>query len=256
MTRRMGKAVYMACVYLFLYAPIAVLIVLSFNDNKYLTTWKGFTFRWYNALFTHSQLLDAAVHSLTVAALSATLATVLGTLAATAIHQHRFRGRRLLQSALFVVIVSPDIVMGVSLLTLFVALRIELGFITLLLSHITFCLPFVAVTVHARLKDFDVHILEAAEDLGASEYQAFRHVILPLIRPAVLAGWLLSFTLSLDDVIISFFVTGPGFEILPLRIYSMVRLGVKPEVNALSALLVTGTVAVVIASQLLLREKK
>jgi spermidine/putrescine transport system permease protein len=250
------KAAYAAGVYLFLYTPIAVLIAFSCNDSKYGASWKGFTLRWYADLAADTALLDAALHSLLVAALAATAATALGTLAAVALHQYRFRGRRLTQTCLFVTMMSPDIVMGVSLLVLFVSLGLTPGFLTLLLAHITFCLPFVAVTVYSRLAGFDPHLVEAAQDLGAGEFDTFRLVILPMLMPAVAAGWLLSFTLSMDDVIVSFFTTGPTFEVLPLRIYSMVKVGVKPVVNALSAILVAVTVAVVLTSQLLLREKK
>lgn len=255
MLRRIRLA-YMGLIYLFLYLPILVLIVFSFNDSKYATDWKGFSLRWYGDLLTDAQLLDAALNSFTVAGLSATIATILGTLAAWALHRYDFKAKKFFQSALIIVIMSPDIVMGVSLLMLFVTLHIDPGFVTLLLAHITFCLPFVAVTVASRLAGFDRHVVEAAQDLGADEYATFREVILPMVMPAVLAGWLLSFTLSLDDVIISFFVTGPGFEILPLRIYSMVKLGVKPVINALCAVMVTATVLVVFVAQILLREKK
>jgi len=250
------KAAYAVAVYLFLYAPIAVLIAFSFNDSKYGASWRGFTLRWYADLAQDTALLDAALNSLLVAALAATAATALGTLAAVALHQYRFRGRRLTQTCLFVTMMSPDIVMGVSLLVLFVSLGLTPGFLTLLLAHITFCLPFVAVTVFSRLAGFDPHLVEAAQDLGAGEFDTFRLVILPMLMPAVAAGWLLSFTLSLDDVIVSFFTTGPTFEVLPLRIYSMVKVGVKPVVNALSAILVFVTVGVVLTSHLLLGEKK
>lgn len=254
MLRRL-KTAYLALIYGFLYLPIVVLVVFSFNSAKYATSWKEFSLRWYVELAGDTQLLDAALNSLTVAALAATIATALGTLAAWTLHRYDFKARRLFQSALVIVIMSPDIVMGVSLLILFVAVRLDPGFTTLLLAHITFCLPFVAVTVGSRLAGFDPHVVEAAQDLGAGEFDTFRHIILPLVMPAVLAGWLLSFTLSLDDVIISFFVTGPGFDILPLRIYSMVKLGVKPVVNALCAIMVAATVFVVLTSQLLLKER-
>jgi spermidine/putrescine transport system permease protein len=254
--RNLLKAGYAAGVYLFLYTPIAVLIAFSFNDSKYGATWQGFTLKWYAALAEDTALLDAALNSLAVAALAATAATVLGTLAAVALHQYRFRGRRLTQTCLFVTMMSPDIVMGVSLLVLFVSLGLTPGFATLLMAHVTFCLPFVAVTVYSRLAGFDPHLVEAAQDLGAGEFDTFRLVILPMLMPAVAAGWLLSFTLSMDDVIVSFFTTGPTFEVLPLRIYSMVKVGVKPVINALSAILVAATVVVVLTSQLLLGEKK
>ncbi|WP_243545251.1 spermidine/putrescine ABC transporter permease PotC [Pseudodesulfovibrio tunisiensis] len=243
-------------VYLFLYVPILVLIGFSFNDSKYSVVWKGFTWKWYSRLLDNTQLMDAALNTLTVAVLAASLATALGVLAAVALHRYRFAGRSAMKAGLFVLMMSPDIVMGVSLLMLFVLLGMAPGFWPLLLAHVTFCLPFVTTTVLSRLKGFDPHLIEAAQDLGAGEFRTFRHVILPLCWPAVLAGWLLSFTLSMDDVIISFFVTGPDFDILPLRIYSMVRMGVKPDVNALSAFMVGLTVILVFTSQLLLRKKK
>ena len=245
-----------APVYLFLYLPILVLVAFAFNDSRYSVAWKGFTWQWFIRLFGNRLLVEAALNSLKVALLSASLATVLGVLAAVALYRYRFRLRTLLSTSLYVVMISPDIVMGVSLLILFIGLGLVPGFLTLLLAHVTFCLPFVAVTVHSRLQGLDRHLIEAAQDLGASEFQAFRHVILPLAWPAVLGGWLLAFTLSLDDVIISFFVTGQDFEILPLRIYSMVRMGVKPDVNALSAVIIAVTVVCVFTAQILLRRKK
>ena len=156
---------------------------------------------------------------------------------------------------LFVVMMSPDIVMAISLLALFLVLGAQLGFFTLLIAHITFCLPFVVVTVYSRLNGFDVKMLEAAKDLGASEWVILKQIILPLAKPAVAAGWLLSFTLSLDDVIISSFVTGPTYEILPLKIYSMVKVGISPEVNALATVMLIVSLILVVASQLLAREK-
>lgn len=243
-------------VYLFLYLPILVLVVFAFNDSKHSVAWKGFTWEWFAVLFQNRPLVEAALNSLKVALLSATLSTMLGVLAAVALYRYRFRLRAVLSTSLYVVMISPDIVMGVSLLILFVGLGMTPGFTTLLLAHVTFSMPFVALTVHSRLQGLDKHLIEAAQDLGASESQAFCHVILPLAWPAVLGGWLLAFTLSLDDVIISFFVTGREFEILPLRIYSMVRLGVKPDVNALSAVIIAVTAVCVFAAQLLLRRRK
>ncbi|MEW5736883.1 MAG: spermidine/putrescine ABC transporter permease PotC [Thermodesulfobacteriota bacterium] len=249
------KRAYMAFIYAFLYVPIVVLVVLSFNQSKFSTHWAGFTTGWYGKLLHNDLLLDAAKNSLLVALSSATLASALGVLGAFALYRYRFLGKRMLYGLLYVLMISPDVVMGISLLILFTAVRLPLGYLSLLLAHVTLCLPFVTVVVYSRLSQLSPHILEAARDLGASEYAALRLVILPLIAPAVLAGWLLSFTLSLDDVIISFFVTGPSFEILPLRIYSMVRLGVKPEVNALCTVIFAASLALVTASQLLLKEE-
>jgi spermidine/putrescine transport system permease protein len=248
------KAFYLWLVYGFLYLPMAVLVAYSFNTSKYGTRWEGLTFQWYRNLASDTGLMDAAFNSLTVAVLAATLGTLIGTVGAIGLQRYRFRGRNFLQGLLFVTLMSPDIVMGVSLLVLFIALHIRLGFWSLLLAHTTFCLPFVTVTVLSRLRDFDRRLIEAAQDLGAGEGRAVWHVILPLARPAIAAGWLLSFTLSLDDVVVSFFVTGPTFEVLPLRIYSMVRLGVKPEVNAMATLLFAVSLLLVTVSQMLLRK--
>ncbi|HAA01988.1 MAG TPA: spermidine/putrescine ABC transporter permease PotC [Syntrophobacteraceae bacterium] len=254
--KRLGRIGYLMLIYLFLYFPMAILIIFSFNNSQYSLTWKGFTLNWYRTLLADGVLLRVAVNSLLVAVSSATLATAIGTMAAVSLYRYRFFGRQLLYALIYVIIMSPEIVMGISLLILFVAIRLPLGFWTLLLSHTTFCIPFVVVTVLSRLSGFDRAIVEAAKDLGASEFQTFRQIILPLLMPAVLAGWLLSFTLSMDDVIISFFVTGPGFEVLPLRIFSLVRLGVKPEINALCAILFGLTLVFISLSQILQKEKQ
>ncbi len=247
---------YLLLVYAFLYLPILILIANSFNSSRYGLRWEGWTLTWYRELFGNGPLMGAAVNSLLVAALSATFATALGALGAVALHRFRFRGRSTLQGLLFVAMMSPDIVIAISLLILFIVAHLSLGLVTLLLAHITFCLPFVVITVLSRLNDFDPRLLEAARDLGAGEWEAFRRVILPLAMPAVAAGWLLSFTLSIDDVVVSFFVTGPTFEVLPLRIYSMVRLGVKPEVNALATLLFLLPMSFILLSHFLTKEKR
>jgi spermidine/putrescine transport system permease protein len=250
------KRAYLLGAFLFLYLPLLVVIVQSFNASRYGTRWAGFTLRWYGELAGNDLLMQAALNTLLVAAIAATCATALGTLAAVAFYRYRFPGRGALHALLFVGMVSPDIVMAISLLILFVALHVGLGFWSLLVSHVTFCIPFVAVTVMSRLRGFDPRMVEAAMDLGAGEWRTFRAIILPLVFPAVAAGWMLSFTLSVDDVVVSFFTTGPTFEVLPLRIYSMVRLGVKPEVNALAAMLFLIPLVFVTASQLLLKEER
>lgn len=247
---------YLGLILFLIYLPIAVLVVNSFNASKYGVSWRGFTFKWYEELWQNEGLMTAAIHSLVIAVTAASIATIIGTLAAVALHRYRFKGKGVLSSMVFVSMLTPDIVMAISLLIVFIALGIQLGFISLLLAHITFCLPFVIVAVYSRLKGFDMKMLEAAQDLGASESRIFWKIILPLALPAIASGWLLSFTLSLDDVIVSAFVTGPGYEILPLKIYSMVRVGVSPEVNAISTLLLIVSLALVIISQLLLRENR
>ncbi|MDU7297275.1 MAG: spermidine/putrescine ABC transporter permease PotC [Klebsiella pneumoniae] len=239
MIGRLLRGGFMTAIYAYLYIPIIILIVNSFNRSRFGINWQGFTTDWYSLLMNNDSLLQAAQHSLT----------------AVALYRYRFRGKPFVSGMLFVVMMSPDIVMAISLLVLFMLIGVQLGFWSLLFSHITFCLPFVVVTVYSRLKGFDVRMLEAAKDLGASEMTILRKIILPLALPAVAAGWLLSFTLSMDDVVVSSFVTGPGYEILPLKIYSMVKVGVSPEVNALATILLVLSLVMVIASQLIARDK-
>ncbi|WP_413284425.1 spermidine/putrescine ABC transporter permease PotC [Vibrio sp. MA40-2] len=254
--KRIASFSFMSLVYLFLYLPIIVLVANSFNDNKFGMKWGGLTSKWYQSLFNNDSLMQAAVHSINIAIFSATVATIIGSLTAVALFRYQFQGKKLVNGMLFVVMMSPDIVMAIALLALFLVIGVQLGFATLLIAHVTFCLPFVVVTVYSRLNDFDVKMLEAAKDLGASEWIILKKIILPLAKPAVISGWLLSFTLSLDDVIISSFVTGPSYEILPLKIYSMVKVGISPEVNALATLMLIVSLALIIVSQFILRDKK
>lgn len=256
MSSNTAKKIYMFMVYGFLYTPIIILIVYSFNSSMYTATgWEGFSLQWYKKLFNNNQLMQAAVNSLVLAAVSATLATMIGTLGAVSFFRFNFFGKNFLYTMLYIVMMSPDVVMGISLLVLFLVVKLPLGFTTLLITHITFSLPFVVITLFTRLAGFDKHLVEASKDLGADELRTFIHIILPMLMPAVFAGWLMSFTISLDDVIGSSFVAG-DFQILPLEIYSMVRLGVKPEVNALSTLMFSLSLLFVVGAQLLLREKK
>ncbi|EKD53730.1 MAG: Spermidine/putrescine transport system permease protein PotC [uncultured bacterium] len=246
---------YLTAIYLFFYIPIIVLIVYSFNNAQYSLLWHGFSFRWYHELFADTDLWIAVWHSVLLGVLAATIAMCIGSLAAISLYRYLFLGRNVLYGLIFILILSPDIVMGISLLILFSLIKIPLGFLSLLLAHITFCIPFVVVTVYSRIVSFDHYIFEAAKDLGATDTLILTRVILPLLWPALLAGWLLSFTLSLDDVIISYFVAGPDFEILPLKIYSMVRLGVKPEINALCSVTFMLTLILIVISELSLRKK-
>jgi spermidine/putrescine transport system permease protein len=254
MMRRL-RILYATLVFVFLYLPLGVMVVYSFNASRFSMAWKGLTLDWYVKLFSNAALMQAAFNSLLIAAVAATCSSILGTLIAMALQRWRFPSRKVIHTSLFVMMMSPDIVIGISLLVLFMALSLPLGFWTLLMAHVTLCVPFVSITVYARLLGFDPHVVEAARDLGAGEYKVFRYVVLPMVFPAVLAGWFLSFTLSIDDVIISFFNTGPTFEVLPLRIYSMVRLGLKPEVNALCAIMILITAVAVFVSQRFLKEK-
>jgi spermidine/putrescine transport system permease protein len=252
--KRLTIISYLTLIYLFFYIPIVVLIIYSFNNAQYSLVWHGFSFHWYQELFIDKDLWVAAGHSVILGITAATIATMIGTFAATSLYRYQFLGKHFLYALIFILILMPDIVTAISLLILFSLMKISLGFWSLLFAHITFCLPFVVVTVYSRLVSFNKYIFEAAKDLGANDWIIFRRIILPLLWPAMLAGWLLSFTLSIDDVIISYFVTGPEFEILPLKIYSMVRTGMKPEINALCAVTFIITLLLVIYSQLMLRK--
>ena len=233
----------------FLYAPIAILVVYSFNASRLVTVWGGWSTRWYAALIEDRAMIDAALASLGIAVVSATLATVLGTMAALALTRFRFRGRLPFAAMIYAPLVMPEVITGLSLLLLFVALDVDRGFWTIALAHTTLTMCFVAVVVHARLLDFDLSLEEAAMDLGCPPLRTFLTVTLPLIAPAIVSGWMLAFTLSLDDLVIASFTTGPGATTLPIRIYSEVRLGVKPEVNAVSTVMIAlVALAVVVAS--------
>ena len=251
---RLLRNIFMFVVYAYLYIPIIILVTNSFNEDRYGLSWKGFSWNWYERLFNNDTLIQAAFHSVTIAFFAATLATIVGGLTAIALYRYRFRGKQAVSGMLFIVMMSPDIVMAVSLLALFMVVGISLGFWSLLLAHVTFCLPYVTVTIFSRLNGFDARMLEAAKDLGASEVTILRKIILPLALPAVVSGWLLSFTISLDAVVVSSFVSGVSYEILPLRIFSLVKTGVTPEVNALATIMIVLSLGLVILSQLVTRK--
>ena len=234
----------------FLYAPIVLLVLYSFNASRLVTVWAGFSTRWYAALMHDGQMLDAVWVTLRVGLISATLATVLGALAAVAlVRAGRFRGRALFSGMIYAPLVMPEVILGLSLLLLFVALGVDRGFWTVTLSHATVTLCYATVVIQARLSSFDRSLEEAAQDLGCTPLGAFLQVTLPNIAPAVAAAWMLAFTLSLDDLVIASFTSGPGATTLPMRLYSQVRLGVNPEINAVSTLLIAVmTVGVTIAA--------
>ncbi|MFZ7240060.1 spermidine/putrescine ABC transporter permease PotC [Avibacterium avium] len=253
---RLLRNVFMLVVYAYLYIPIIILVTNSFNADRYGLSWKGFSWNWYERLFNNDTLIQAAFHSVTIAFFAATFSTILGGLTAIALYRYRFLGKQAVSGMLFIVMMSPDIVMAVSLLALFMIVGISLGFWSLLLAHITFCLPYVVVSVFSRLKGFDAKMLEAAKDLGASEVTILRKIILPLALPAIVSGWLLSFTISLDDVVVSSFVSGVSYEILPLKIFSLVKTGVTPEVNALATIMIIFSLTLVILSQVIAKKDK
>jgi spermidine/putrescine transport system permease protein len=246
---------YLVLIYAFFYIPIILLIVYSFNNTQYSLLWHGFTWNWYGSLFANRNLWIAALNSLFLGLAAASCATSIGMLAAVSLYRYQFVGHNFLNGLVFILILTPEIVTGVALLILFTVINLPLGFLSLLLAHISFCIPFVIVTTYTRLIGLDNNIFEAAKDLGANDWVIFSRVMLPLIWPALFAAWLLSFTLSLDDVIISYFVAGPEFQILPLQIYSMVKSGIKPEINALCSVIFIITLLLVSLSQFVLRRK-
>ena len=252
-------------VYAFLYLPILVLIVFSFNDSKFGATWAGFTTKWYGVLFAREDLREAVLNTLLVAVTSTAVSTVLGTLIGFGLWRYDFRWRTPLTALLVTPIVIPDVVMGVMLLMFYAIVRgllertgwtFENGFWTVMLAHVTFQISYVALTVRSRLAGYGRELQEAAADLGATPLQSFRQVILPLALPGVLGGALLAFTLSLDDFVVTYFTSGSGFKTLPVLIYTAVKKGVTPDINALSTLLVLFTVLAILLANFLMRPRR
>jgi len=236
----------------FLYLPITVLVIYSFNASRLVAVWGGWSTHWYAELLNDAPLVDAALISIRVALVSATVATFLGTCAALALVRFgRFRGRLLFSAMIYAPLVMPEVITGLSLLLLFVAVAVDRGFWTVAVAHTTMAMCFVTVIVQSRLVDFDMSLEEAAMDLGATPMRTFLSVTLPLTLPAIVAAWMLAFALSLDDLVIASFTTGPGATTLPIRIYSEVRLGVKPEINAVCTIMVAVVGVAVIAASLL-----
>ena len=242
-------------VFAFLYLPIALLVVYSFNDSKLNLYWTGFTTKWYGMLFGNEVLLRAFQNSLIVATTTTALSVVIGTSAAWLLYRYRFPAQQTLGLLIFIPMVMPEVLMGVSLLVLFVSLGIPLGYTTLIIAHTTFCFPFVLVGVQARLQGIDPSLEEAAMDLGATPLKAFWLVIIPYLLPAIVAGALMSFTLSFDEYIVTIFTSGADSQTLPLKVYGMVRVGLNPQLNALSTLFIAATAVLVIASQVFTRKK-
>ncbi len=253
----------MAFGYAFLYLPIALMVVLSFNESRLVSVWTGFSLRWYAELFENEALVRAAWLSLRIAVVSATAATVLGTIAGFALSRFgRFGGRWLFVGMIAAPLVMPEVITGISLLLLFVSMEQALGwpagrgFTTIAIAHTTFCTAYVAVVVQARLAGFDRSLEEAAQDLGAPPAKVFLVITLPLIAPAIVAGWLLAFTLSLDDVVVASFVSGPGATTLPVHVFAGVRRGLSPQVNALATLVVATVTLGILAAALVSRNAR
>lgn len=229
---------YSILMFMFLYIPIIILMIFSFNDSKISTVFTGFTYDWYSNLFSNKQIWFALKNSLFIGAITTLIATVLGTLAALAFNKYNFPGRKLLDALYYTPIIIPDIVLGIALLTFYGFLEVSLGFKTVIPGHVTITASYVMLVVLARLHGFDRSLEEAAKDLGANALQTFKKVTLPLIFPGVLAGALLAFTISLDEFVIAYFTSGPKSTTLPVYVYTMISKGVSPEINALSTLLI------------------
>lgn len=231
------RNLYITIVFIFLFLPIAIVILFSFNTSKLNILFEGFTFKWYIELFKNTALLDAFKNTIIVTLTSTIASTVIGTLSAFALKKYDFFGKKLVNELLYIPIVIPEIVLGIALLSIYTLLKIELGIGTLILSHISFSLPFVIISVRAVLDNMPPNIEDAANDLGASNTQTLWNVVIPTIMPGITSGALLAFTLSLDDVIISYFTSGPGSNTLPLQVFSIIKTGITPDVNALATLI-------------------
>ena len=239
------KNAYIGLVFLFLYLPILMVIIFSFNTSKMNIVWEGFTLSWYGTFFMNRPLMEALTNTLIIAVASTVISTVIGTIGAVGLHKYNFKGKKIIDKLLYMPIVIPEIILGISLLAIFSMLNISLGQISITIAHITFSIPFVVINVRARLAGFNVSLEEAAMDLGANRLTTFMTVTLPIIMPGVLSGAMLAFALSIDDVVISFFTCGPQSTTLPIKILSMVKTGITPEVNALSTIIMVITIIII-----------
>lgn len=244
------KKIYCLLVYIFLFMPIAVIVVNSFNatTTKPYLSWKGFTLDWYVELWSNTTLLNSFVTTMIIGIVSTILATVIGSLAAIGMYRYKFRGKNIINNLLYIPVVIPEIVLGIALLTIFSTVNIPRGLLTLILAHVTFCIPYVIFNVRARLSGYDSSIEEASMDLGAGRLRTFFEITLPVLAPGIAGGAMLAFTLSIDDVIISYFVNGQ-VKTFPLRVMESIKSGVAPDVNALSTLILIGTIILVIITQ-------
>lgn len=251
MVKKLGSKFYLSLVFLFLYAPIIVLIIFSFNNSKSMAVWEGFTFKWYKELISDDRILTALYYTLSVAIISATVSTVVGTLSSIGIFKMRGLSKKIILNINYLPVLNPDIVTGIALMSLFAFFSFKFGFTTMLLAHITFNLPYVILSILPKLKQLPNNIEEAAMDLGATPSYTLRKVILPQIKPGIISGFLIAFTMSIDDFVISFFTTGSGVTNLSIEVYSMAKRGIKPEINALSTLMF-----IVVLTLLLIVNKK
>ena len=249
------KLIYLSVFLLILYFPITMLMANSFNYSAHSIRWEGFTFKWYIKLFDNFSLIEAMKNSLILGLLSATCASIIATIASFSFYKYRYFGRKIIYFFIQIMIMFPDIILGVSLLFLFILFNFELGLYTLLISHIVLALPFSIITIFSGFRGLNKNIIEVGRDLGASDYDILRKLIIPIISPNIMASFLIAFTLSLDDVLVSYFVSGPQYEILPLTIFSLARTGIKPEVNAICTLMLLISILLILLSQILLKKK-
>lgn len=240
------KKFYLFIIFLFLYIPIVTLMVFSFNESKTMGKWTGFTFKWYKELFSNNRLMSALYYTILIAVLASIIATVVGTISAIGISQMRGKKKALILNINYLPVLNPDIVTGIALMSLFIFLKFNFGFTTMLLAHITFDIPYVILSVLPKLKQLPENTLDAAADLGATPMYAMRKVIIPQIKSGIFSGFLMAFTMSIDDFVISFFTTGPGVTNLSIEIYSMARRGIKPEINALSTIMFVTVLALLL----------
>ncbi len=255
MKKKRLKNVFLGLVLLFLYLPIIILIFFSFNNSKMNIVFEGFTTHWYKVLFTNKELLQAFFNTMIIAVTSTIISTIIGTIGAIGLDKYNFKFKKLINILIYIPIVIPEIVLGIALLSVYTFAKLDLGMFTLILSHIAFSIPFVLVSVRSSLAENIRLYEEAAYDLGADKFNVFKRITLPLIMPGVISGATLAFTLSLDDVVISYFTAGPGSNTLPLKIYSIIKTGITPDVNALSTLMLLFTVLILTCS-LLLQSRK
>jgi spermidine/putrescine transport system permease protein len=250
LSQKVLSIVFCVCIYSFLFLPIVVIVINSFNatTSKPYLSWKGFSFLWYVKLLKNKVLLDSFANTMVIAACSTVISTIIGTLGAVGMYKYTFRGKGIIDALLYIPVVIPEIVLGISLLTLFANIHIPRGMLTLILAHVTFCIPFVIFNIRARLAEYDLSIEEASMDLGANRSRTFFEITLPVLAPGIAGGALLAFTLSIDDVIISYFVNGQT-KTYPLKVMESIKSGVSPDVNALSALILVGTILAVFVTQ-------
>lgn len=255
MKNKILKNLFIVLVFIFLYLPILALIAFSFNDSKLNIVFEGFTLEWYKTLFTNTTLLESLGNTLIVAITSTVISTIVGTLAAIGLYKYDFKGKDFINSLLYIPVVIPEIVLGISLLSIYTLMKLNLGLGTLIISHIAFSIPYVIISIRTVISSMNWQIEEAAHDLGASDFLTFRKIILPEITPGIISGATLAFTLSLDDVIISYFTTGPGSNTLPLQIYSMIKTGITPDVNALTTLIILVVMIILFTSTIIQARK-